>query len=818
MSNEQPTTENDRPHTSLRRSVIIAFGATISLTIICAAVATIAFQMISGEVDTLRKERLGEVDAANRLISELNPLVIAVDQMTGAGSPDELASASQRFDSGLGALSDSLDLADGERRDLIMMQIGTVRNAGLALRDAKSNSLEASRKREEILATMIELVSAANLEIDPLVDEANFELVIGGEDAAARTTQIISTLVDKDFAQLQAILRIRAAANLFAGSAVAESLSNDPALQAILQDLEIAALARLDASVEEYSATDATDADGLASAVNALTRLVPMEKTSGLRSSSLDPSVLMKARRDLEIALDSILDERAFDLMIRSEEAASENAQQITSLMEGQVENMRRLLRLDAKLGNYVFAVFQLASAEDAAGLEIANDKMIAARNTIADVSLPESTEIATLVEQLLAVSDSETGIFSVQQEEFSASQAASSAGSAAKSAMKRLATEAQNQINSALGKMNTAGSDVAKAIMLAQIGMGILALLGLAIGLVVFWQLRARLIQPLQTLTDRTASLAEGDLTPVRGFEDRRDEIGQMAAALGIFRENVIRMENLEETLTDVLRRANESAETVSNGSALLTERASEISDGAVKQANASRDASTAVEKMASNINQSAANATRTEQIANEAAGHAKKSGETVARSVEAIKTIADRIDVIQEIARQTDLLALNAAVEAARAGPHGRGFAVVASEVRKLAERSQKAAADISGLSADTLDISGEAGKMLGELVPNIEQTAELVREISIATQEQNESANRIAGSIRDLDKLIRKSSEAAGTAHETANNLAHQARELSDIIAQADLQTSGAESKHLGYANVAEPGSPADLKNVA
>ena len=175
----------------------------------------------------------------------------------------------------------------------------------------------------------------------------------------------------------------------------------------------------------------------------------------------------------------------------------------------------------------------------------------------------------------------------------------------------------------------------------------------------------------------------------------------------------------------------------------------------------------------------------------------HLAKEVETASASADSLtdsaNSVGELMEDIQSIADQTNLLALNAAIEAARAGEHGRGFAVVASEVRKLAERSQKAAADISGLSTDTLEISGQAGRMLDELVPNIEQTAALVKEISIATQDQNESANRIAGSIRDLDALIRSSSEAAGTAHETANDLSHQARELSMIIAQVDLGES-------------------------
>ncbi|WP_231750158.1 methyl-accepting chemotaxis protein, partial [Blastomonas sp. CCH1-A6] len=148
----------------------------------------------------------------------------------------------------------------------------------------------------------------------------------------------------------------------------------------------------------------------------------------------------------------------------------------------------------------------------------------------------------------------------------------------------------------------------------------------------------------------------------------------------------------------------------------------------------------SASMEEMAANIKQNADNAAQTEKIARQSAQDADVSGQAVNRAVGAMQMIAEKISIVQEIARQTDLLALNAAVEAARAGEHGRGFAVVASEVRKLAERSQGAAAEISQVSSETVKAAAEAGDMLGKLVPDIRRTAELVSEISAACREQD------------------------------------------------------------------------------
>jgi methyl-accepting chemotaxis protein len=191
-------------------------------------------------------------------------------------------------------------------------------------------------------------------------------------------------------------------------------------------------------------------------------------------------------------------------------------------------------------------------------------------------------------------------------------------------------------------------------------------------------------------------------------------------------------------------------------------------------------------MEQMTSTIRQTADNATETEAIARQSAADAADSGQAVGRAVAAMKTIAEKIMVVQEIARQTDLLALNAAVEAARAGEHGRGFAVVASEVRKLAERSQGAAAEISTLSAQTVGAAETAGEMLGRLVPDIQRTAALVSEITGAAREQTAGAVQINTAIQQLDKVTQQNTAAAEDLAATAATLSQQAAQLQGAIA--------------------------------
>lgn len=281
--------------------------------------------------------------------------------------------------------------------------------------------------------------------------------------------------------------------------------------------------------------------------------------------------------------------------------------------------------------------------------------------------------------------------------------------------------------------------------------------------------------------------AVAAGDLNATATVKSN-DEIKDLIDALNTM------VVKLKEVVTDVMT----ATRNVTAGSQEMSAAAEQLSQGATEQASSTEEASSSMEEMAANIKQNAGNAVQTEQTARQSAEDANASGEAVGKAVTAMQTIAEKILIVQEIARQTDLLALNAAVEAARAGEHGRGFAVVASEVRKLAERSQTAAAEISTLSMDTVKAAEQAGEMLKRLVPDIQKTAGLVAEISSATNEQNAGASQINTAIQQLDKVTQQNTSAAEEMSSTAEELASQAEQLQATISYFRLDEQGARAE--------------------
>jgi methyl-accepting chemotaxis protein len=291
-------------------------------------------------------------------------------------------------------------------------------------------------------------------------------------------------------------------------------------------------------------------------------------------------------------------------------------------------------------------------------------------------------------------------------------------------------------------------------------------------------------MVKNLQATAGIAGRISQGDLSVQVRLLSEKDILGQSLAKM---------VENLSQMVGEVTL----ASARVATGSEELSATAQQLSQGASEQSASAEETTSAMEEMTASIQQNADNARQTAQIATQAAADGRNGGQAVQQTVSAMQQVAEKIKIIEEIARKTDLLALNAAVEAARAGEHGKGFAVVASEVRKLAERSQTAAAEISRLSASGVKVAESAGAMLTKLVPDIQKTAELVQEISAASAEQNTGAAQVNKAIQQLDQVIQQNASAAEEMASTSEELSNQAEQLQKSVAFFKLDNSRQES---------------------
>jgi methyl-accepting chemotaxis protein len=334
---------------------------------------------------------------------------------------------------------------------------------------------------------------------------------------------------------------------------------------------------------------------------------------------------------------------------------------------------------------------------------------------------------------------------------------------------------DALNRLIEFQGKMMEQGGAEAAAeyrmalnTTLAITGAAVLLALGIA-----FWITRS-ITRPLNEAVHVANQLAEGNLA-IHVEAKSRDETGQLLQA----------MAQMVTKLSEVIGEINTATDALSSASEEVAATAQSLSQGATEQAASVEETSASLEQMGASVKQNAENAKVTDGIATTSAQLGQEGGNAVHETVAAMKQIADKIGIIEDIAYKTNLLALNAAIEAARAGEHGKGFAVVADEVRKLAERSQVSAQEISGLAGDSVKIAERAGKLLEEIVPNIKKTAELVQEITAASEEQATGVAQVNTAVSQLDKVSQQSASSSEELASTAEEMSSQAQQLAQTV---------------------------------
>ena len=321
-------------------------------------------------------------------------------------------------------------------------------------------------------------------------------------------------------------------------------------------------------------------------------------------------------------------------------------------------------------------------------------------------------------------------------------------------------AAEATEQLHTVLGETFW----ISLAVFLAALGTMLPA----------FFLVTRKILAALYMGVSFADTLSSGDLTAsldVRG----NDELGRLGRSLIFMRDK----------LRSIAGRIQDGASGVSSGSEQLAATSESVAQGAAEQAASVQEVSASIEQITAAIRTNADNAHKTDAIASRTAERAEEGGQAVRHTVESMRAIAEKIAIVEEIARQTNLLALNAAIEAARAGEHGKGFAVVAAEVRQLAERSGHAAKEIGELSVSSMEVAEKAGSLLDEMVPDIRRTSEMIQEIAAADKDLNHNAGQVAHAVSELDKVVQGNASAAEQMASTSGELSSQAGSLSQAV---------------------------------
>lgn len=303
-----------------------------------------------------------------------------------------------------------------------------------------------------------------------------------------------------------------------------------------------------------------------------------------------------------------------------------------------------------------------------------------------------------------------------------------------------------------------------------------LMVLFGVLVAVILFSYIaiQKRVISRIPRINATVNSIAAGDLTATI-VEKGKDEIAMTMQNIGLMTSK------LKEVISSIIS----SSQNIAAASMQMNDTSVAMSQGSQTQAASAEEVSSSMEEMAASIQQNTDNAKETEKISRKAVVEIEESSKAVDATVESMKTIADKITIIGEIARQTNLLALNAAVEAARAGEHGKGFAVVAAEVRRLAERSQQAAAEINSVSKSSVEIAQKSGKMLNDVVPNIQKTAELIKEISASSIEMSTGADQVNTALQQLNQEVQRSAANAEEVAATSEELNAQSISLKDLV---------------------------------
>ncbi len=825
-----------------RGKLFTAFAGLVLLTATAIGIGLFSFQRVESGFAELSEKRLPSIENAAQLAlssTEVATAAAAVANSVTLQSQEVSFQALQKSVAVIEGIETTFVASDSNREivEALFSQSHTFKERLGVLDQATKEKIAARDAKDARMAALFKAYDGVNSAITPIVDDAYFTVVLGGEDAAAQSKELVDNLANTEMAKLRLYLELRAETNLLVGLAETVAFVDDPALLTLFEDKIIATEKKIADYQKELKAQDLSSGaeaefgklNDLVSAT--LAKSKARNITAGEQKQTLQTAIgLQKAIDD---ALIMQIDDQLFTLTIDTEEAVTENSAIITDLLNNQVGQLKSTLEAQAFANKFVATLVQGGLTQDPALLVPLQEKVTADAKHMRDgLDTLGSEDIKAQLEQLLAYGNPDNGLLRDHLEELTSTRKSNEQVTEMFTAVERIGQSVASLIEMELAAVDQATTQINRLFdngSLALIAIGIASLV--IAGAIGFFVVDRGLVKPLLGLVSITRALADGELDGHIAGTNRNDEIGDLAKAMEVFKENAVERNNLEavsreeqnaqlerqsriedmitdfrdemeSVLANVTANMDQMQSTAQVLSQISTETASQASEAEASSTAASENVgsvASAAEQLAGSIAEIGQQVSRATEIVTNASGSARMTTEKVSELAESANKIGEVVTLIRAIAEQTNLLALNATIEAARAGEAGKGFAVVAAEVKELATQTSKATEEIATQIEAIQSSTGQSVVAIQEIRDTMEQADETTSAIAAAVEEQDASTAMISRNVRDAAEgtqgvadnissvmsAVAEAAQSAGQVEMASNEVADQARHIKVVV---------------------------------